>query len=409
MEKINLSRDLERIELFADTPINKKAVERFKRVGLPSRKMEEYRYFNIDKLLKRDFTLIDSASAKEIKESDRVVITDGVVTEICGGVTVGCSNTLKLAEEHFDPLYYLGHTLSGDIISLRFKKDSTVKIEHRFTKSEALLSYRIAIYLDRNSYVTVEESFHSDGAESSLLLFGYDVFVSKDSTFKLIKSETLSEESYTSIASHNFEIEDGASMVWRSFDFGDGSGLQLAQTTLGKRASIESTHLLFATREANRGTVSKFIHNGEHSTSGQIAKTVLQDGAKGIFDALIRVTKEAKFTKAHQNSKAILLNDGAYMASKPQLEIYIDELEASHGSTTGELDEKALFYLLSRGISLIDAKKMLILAFANELIDMVESSEIRNSIYRDFEIFYYGETKIECIKSCHNCEEMILI
>jgi len=71
---------------------------------------------------------------------------------------------LKLAEEHFDPLYYLGHTLSGDIISLRFKKDSTVKIEHRFTKSEALLSYRIAIYLDRNSYVTrVKRSFSISG------------------------------------------------------------------------------------------------------------------------------------------------------------------------------------------------------------------------------------------------------
>jgi len=96
------------------------------------------------------------------------------------------------------------------------------------------------------------------------------------------------------------------------------------------------------------------------------------------------------------------------MASKPQLEIYIDDVEASHGSTIGELDEQALFYLRSRGITLQEAQKMLILAFANEIIDAIEDEEIRESVHHSFEYVYYGEGHIECIATCHNCSDSII-
>jgi Fe-S cluster assembly protein SufD len=406
MRRVRFSRGLESLETLAQTPTKKASLKRLKELGLPDKKREEYQYFDIESLLNREWEIVEPSSAGEIKESNKIVIIDGVVTEICEGVKIGCSNTVAIEKEHFDPLYYLSHTLCGDVISLQFSKDIKVKIEHHFTKQERLLAYRVALYIDPNSHVIIEESFYSSGATGAFIISGYDAFISRDSSLNLIKSETL--EDYTPINSHSFIIDKNSSMSWRSFDFGDGSGLQLAQARLKKRASINSSHLLFATKEANRGTISKFIHEGENSNSNQVAKSVLQDKSKGIFDALIKVENSAKYAIAHQNSKAILLNDGAYMASKPQLEIYIDELEASHGSTTGQLDKKALFYLRSRGISQNDARKMLILAFANELIEQIESDEVKASIYRDFETFYYGKTKIECIESCHNCEEMIL-
>jgi Fe-S cluster assembly protein SufD len=96
------------------------------------------------------------------------------------------------------------------------------------------------------------------------------------------------------------------------------------------------------------------------------------------------------------------------MASKPQLEIYIDDLEASHGSTTGQLDKDAMFYLQSRGINKQDAKKMLILAFANELIEQIEDENLKNMVQNSFEIAYYDKIEIDCIKTCHECEESIL-
>jgi Fe-S cluster assembly protein SufD len=77
------------------------------------------------------------------------------------------------------------------------------------------------------------------------------------------------------------------------------------------------------------------------------------------------------------------------MVAKPQLEIYIDELEASHGSTTGQLDEKQLFYLRSRGISAIEARKMLVIAFANTLIEKVKDSREQERIKEEFERAFY--------------------
>ena len=96
------------------------------------------------------------------------------------------------------------------------------------------------------------------------------------------------------------------------------------------------------------------------------------------------------------------------MASRPQLEIYIDELEASHGSTTGQLDGKQLFYLRSRGITEIEARKILIQAFANEMIDEIKDESVRERIHRDFETAYYGEVNFECIETCHGCEDKII-
>jgi len=176
---------------------------------------------------------------------------------------------------------------------------------------------------------------------------------------------------------------------------------------LREYASIESSHLLYISGNARMGTVSKIIHIGKNSSSRQKAKNILKEQSRGIFDALIKVERGGKYTKAHQNSKSILLNDGAHMVSKPQLEIYIDDLEASHGSTTGQLDEQQLFYLRSRGISKDEAKKMLILAFANELIDAVADDNIRENIHKSFEKAYYGHTYVACMETCHGCENAI--
>jgi len=90
------------------------------------------------------------------------------------------------------------------------------------------------------------------------------------------------------------------------------------------------------------------------------------------------------------------------------LEIYIDDIEASHGSTIGELDEQQLFYLRSRGIVLEEARKMLILAFANEIIDAIEDERTRESVHLSFENVYYGHGQLECIATCHNCSDAIL-
>ncbi len=365
------------------------ALERLLAIGLPSKKSEEYRYFQVEKLLEETYNTLEYVP-HSIEEGEKIVIVDGIVTHAPKNMRVYYDQCQAMDMTHFDPMYYLGHLLSPHVIKIDLDGDTDVEVEHHYTKSNALINYRIVLSNQANRHATLFESFHADNIRDTLVLYGYDVFVSPDSTLRMLKNQKMDENGYAMIASHRLKLNQHANAVLKSFDVGSGMGLQLFKAELDTYAYIDAGHLLYLNKEAQRGTVSKIIHRGEHSTSQQEAKNILDGHTRGIFDALIKVEHSAKYTKAHQNSKAILLNEEAYMASKPQLEIYIDELEASHGSTTGQLDPKQLFYLRSRGIRETEARKMLVIAFANTLIEQVKDHRQQEVIKALFDEAYYG-------------------
>ncbi len=364
------------------------ALERFAAIGLPTKKSEEYRYFQIEKLFEKAYRTL-SYVPHPIEESDKIVITDGMVTHAPKGMRIYYEQCQAIDMEHFDPLYYLGHLLSPHVIKIDLDGDADVEIEHRYTQSGALINYRIVLLNQANRHSTLFESFHAEDISDTLVLYGYDIFVAPDSTLRMLKNQNMHDNRYAMVASHRFKLDQRANAVIKSFDMGEDMGLQLIKAELDRYAHIDAGHLLYLNNEAQRGTVSKIIHKGEYATSHQEAKNILDGHSRGIFDALIKVEHSAKYTKAHQNSKAILLDERAYMAAKPQLEIYIDELEASHGSTTGQLDPKQLFYLRSRGISEVEARKMLVIAFANTLIEQVKDHRHQELIKQTFDEAFY--------------------
>lgn len=367
-------------------------VERFCALGLPSKKSEEYRYFDVEKLLKKEYKTL-SYIPKTPEVSDKIEIVDGIVTAVPQGTRVYNEACGEIDIDHFDPLYYLGHMLSPLTIKIELDGDTEVEIEHRFTQSDALINYRIVLYNQANRHATVYENFVEEDIENTLVLYGYDMHLAKDSTLRVVKMQTMQNAGYSMVASHKVNVDKNAHAILKSFDIGGDQSLQLLKVELAERAHVDAGHLLYLNEDSKRGTVSQTVHAGEHSTSKQEAKNILDGNARGIFDALIRVEHAAKYTKAEQNSKAILLHDDAYMAAKPQLEIYIDELEASHGATTGQLDRKQLFYLQSRGISYVEARKILVIAFANTLIEEVKDTRHQERIKETFEKVFYEAHK----------------
>ncbi len=364
------------------------ALERFVAIGLPTKKSEEYRYFQIEKLYEKEYRTLPYVP-HPIEEAEKIIITDGMVTHAPKGMRIYYEQCQAMDMAHFDPMYYLGHLLSPHVIKIDLDGDADVEIEHRYTQSGALINYRIVLLNQANRHSTVFESFHAEDISDTLVLYGYDIFVAPDSTLRMVKNQNMHDNQYAMVASHRFKLDQRANAVIKSFDMGEDMGLQLIKAELDRYAHIDAGHLLYLNNEAQRGTVSKIVHKGEHATSHQEAKNILDGHSRGIFDALIKVEHTAKYTKAHQNSKAILLDERAYMAAKPQLEIYIDELEASHGSTTGQLDPKQLFYLRSRGISEVEARKMLVIAFANTLIEQVKDHRHQELIKQTFDEAFY--------------------
>ncbi|NOR55848.1 MAG: Fe-S cluster assembly protein SufD [Sulfurovum sp.] len=363
--------------------------EKFATLDLPNKKTEEYHYFDVEKLFDKEYTLLEYPHAP-IAEGEKLVITDGVVTSAPKGLRISYANDTKIDPAHFDAMYYLGHLLCSHTIKIEIDGDVQLEVEHHYTQSNALIHYRIALSNQVNRHSTVYETFVADDIQDTLVLYGFDLDIAKDSTLRMLKLQNMYDNKYSIIASHKMNVGKNAQAIFKSFDFGGDHGLQLLKIDLEERAHIEANHLLYVNQHSRRGTVSQIVHKGEHSTSKQEAKNILDGNTRGIFDALIRVEKTAKHTKAEQNSKAILLHEKAYMAAKPQLEIYIDELEASHGSTTGQLDAKQIFYLQSRGLSYDEARKMLVIAFANTLIEKVMDARYQERIKEAFEAVFYS-------------------
>jgi Fe-S cluster assembly protein SufD len=125
---------------------------------------------------------------------------------------------------------------------------------------------------------------------------------------------------------------------------------------------------------------TRIDHAKPHCNSYELYKGILDDKAKGIFNGKIFVRQDAQKTDAKQSNQALLLSDDAIVNTKPQLEIYADDVRCTHGATIGELEEDALYYLRSRGVPLDLARKILIFAFANDVVQGVELPAVRRHL-----------------------------
>jgi Fe-S cluster assembly protein SufD len=121
-------------------------------------------------------------------------------------------------------------------------------------------------------------------------------------------------------------------------------------------------------------------HASPHCASRQFYNGILDDHAHGVFHGRIIVHKDAQKTDAKQTNRNLLLTDDARIDTKPQLEIYADDVKCTHGATIGQIEENALFYLRSRGIDEVSARKLLLLAFANECLDRMATSSAREHV-----------------------------
>ena len=131
-------------------------------------------------------------------------------------------------------------------------------------------------------------------------------------------------------------------------------------------------------KENNHQEIKTLIaHNSPYCRSYQVIKTVLNDQSKGVYQGKIYVKNQAQKTNAYQLSKTLILNDKSEFNAKPELEIYADDVKCSHGSTSGSIDENSIYYLMTRGISEIDAKQLLIKGFLADFLEKVKNQEIK--------------------------------
>jgi Fe-S cluster assembly protein SufD len=170
---------------------------------------------------------------------------------------------------------------------------------------------------------------------------------------------------------------------------------------LGQHAEAHAGGLAICDKEQHIDNFAFLDHAVPNCMSNELFKTVLNDKATGVFCGKILVEKDAQKTMAYQNNRNLLASDSAQMFSKPQLEIYADDVKCSHGLTTGQLDEEALFYMRARGIDKEEARLLLMVAFTRDVVDMVRIESLQERLTNLINKRFRGEL-MRC-GSCNVC------
>jgi Fe-S cluster assembly protein SufD len=193
---------------------------------------------------------------------------------------------------------------------------------------------------------------------------------------KLVHVKILQNAPAAHLAMTKIEIAEGA--YYDNFSFIKNSLFvrnEIEARLVGKLAQCKLHGLMLLRNHEHADTTTRIIHAAPHSTSREVYKSVVDGQARGVFQGKIIVDEDAQKTDGYQLSQALLLSDQAEMDSKPELEIYADDVKCSHGSTVGDLDTDALFYLRTRGLSGPEARALLLRAFIDEIINEVHAAE----------------------------------
>ncbi len=237
------------------------------------------------------------------------------------------------------------------------------------------------------------------GKSSSLKLFEHHIGsqignFSNESTFISLKENSffkhtrLQMDSESAINAVNIHVEQEENSQYNLSHFGLGSNLgslNICSNLNGKGAECHINSLCLTKENQHLDSQVLINHNNSHCTSSQNFKNVLKESSSGVFSGKVIVHKNAQKTNSNQSNKNILLSKTAKMNSNPQLVIDADDVKCSHGSSTGEIDSDALFYLQSRGINENSAKSMLIYGFIAEIIDLVDNHYIKDTILSEFD------------------------
>ena len=397
--------------------LRRDALAAFSESGLPTTRHEEWRYTNIAKLARSQASVpVGTAAptreqiaslAPGLETTRRLVFVDGRLSpQLSSDLGDDCHSLAALrtagnADETLrsrltDPERLKGgpfaalataflddglvvripaNTLLAETIHVVFASTGTA------TEGELVFSHpRVAVSLETGARASVVQEHVSlgDGARFVNATVELNLAANAELDHVMLQREC---DASSLVSTTTARVARDARL--RSHVVTSGGGLVRNNLTavLGDQGADCQLNGLFvagASRHVdNHTTVDHAMPNG---TSRELYKGILQDDARGVFRGRVIVRPDAQHTNAEQSNPNLLLSDGAEIDTKPQLEIYADDVKCSHGSTVGQMDPQALFYLRSRGLAEPDARAMLTLGFASEIVDALPHAGLRERV-----------------------------
>lgn len=387
-------------------PHRRTAFERFAESGLPHRRLEDWKWTDLRRVLAKPYPplverpapsaevagLVARSPFGEIARA-RLVFADGWYVEdassmpVSSGVDVTAMTAVQgaaveVSPREDDPLDQLNiaYASDGAVIRVQEGANTDIPIELIFVTTgahEATHTLRNVIEVaDGASATIIETHIGAEGACVANTVM--EIRLGRDARLDRIK---LQHDGPSTVHLSNLLVTLGEQAVLNDFTLTAGGEVTRNQgfiTFAGEhaRANVSGAYLLDGKQHADTRLVVD--HAVPNCVSRELFKCVMDDEARGIFQGKVIVRQDAQKTDGKQSSHALLLTENAEFDAKPELEIYADDVVCGHGATSGELDENLVFYLRSRGIPEARAKAMLIAAFAAEAFDSIENEAIRN-------------------------------
>ena len=245
-------------------------------------------------------------------------------------------------------------------------------------KSSAINS-RVDINLEDDSSLCVV-NFLNENSEKNFINFRQKIKIGENS---ILKNYSLDSNTSENIKYFNKDINLSKNSHLEYFILSEGSKFIKQDINCNlddEYGSIALNGIINLENEKHHEIKTVINHKKENCKSYQLIKSVLNDKSKGIYQGKIFVSPEAQKTDGYQLSRALLLNESVEFNAKPELEIYADDVKCSHGSTSGNIDENSIFYLMSRGLSYSESKKLLTNGFLNEVIEKISNQDVKKLV-----------------------------
>ena len=393
-----------------------KALKVFNEKGFPTKRIEAWKYTSLNSLINKDYVLFPKTDSniepKKVKQyflydidTYKIVFIDGIYSpflsntsheglDICLlSAALSQIKYKKVIDKYFDKSVIKDESLTalntafareGAYIFIPKNKvpEKPVEIMHFSTgvQKNLWLQPRNLIVVDKNSQVQIIERHQSLLNREVVTNSVTEIYAHEDSLVdyykiqndldaaSLIDNTYINQEKNSHVSVHTFSF--GGNLVRNNLNYFH-KGQHIMSTLKGLTILKDKQHI-------DHNTLVS--HSNPNCESHQDYKGIFSDRSKGVFNGKIYVDKIAQKTNAFQQSNNILIDDKATINSKPQLEIFADDVKCSHGCTIGQLDEEILFYLRSRGIPRKEAKALLTYAFANNILQSVQINVLKKRI-----------------------------
>ena len=395
--------------------IRTEAFQNFEKLGFPSKKLEAWKYTSLNAILKEDYSIfpdnektINLADVKQyfIHDIDtyKVIFIDGKYSSFLSETTHDsidvCLMSSALTKAKYKPIienYFNKIAKQDNLTSLNtaFSKEGAyihipkntevekpIQIINFTTGSEAatMLQPRNLIVVDENAQVQIIERHQSLTNNPTLTNCVTEIFAAKRGIVDYYKVQN--DRDNASLIDSTY-IDQGRESHVSVHTFSFGGKLTRNNLNFYQNGEYMDSTLKGVTIIGNKQHVdhNTLVHHIEpNCESHQDYKGIFSDSSVGVFNGKVLVNKEAQKTNAFQSNNNLLVNDKATINTKPQLEIFADDVKCSHGCTIGQLDDNAMFYLRARGIPEKEAKALLMYAFANNVLESVKIPQLKNRI-----------------------------